>query len=215
MAISIVLADDHVVVRDGLRRLLEEQEGLRVVGETGDGLEVVDLVVKLRPKVLLLDIMLPGLNGAEVARQVRKRAPMTGILMLSMHADESYVLSSLRNGARGYVVKSARPEELVEAVRAVAVGRHFLSSEVADRAALLYARQAKKLPPDPFDTLTTRERQVLHLLAEGLSYAAAAERLGVSARTVETHRTNLARKLDLSTPTELARYAIRRGLVSA
>lgn len=214
MAHTIVLADDHVVVRDGLRRLLEEQGDFEVVGETGDGLEVLELVEKLSPDVLLLDIMLPGLNGAEVARQVCKRVPETGVLMLSMHADESYVLGSLRNGARGYVVKSAPSEELIDAVRAVALGRHFLGTEVADRAARMYAREAQRLPPDPFDSLTTRERQVLQLLAEGLSYAEAAKRLGVSARTVETHRTNLSRKLELSTPAELTRYAIRKGLVS-
>lgn len=215
MTKTIVLADDHVVVRDGLRRLLEEQDDLEVVGETGDGLEVVGLVGKLGPDVVVLDIMLPGLNGAEVARQISKQWPDTAILMLSMHADESYVLGSLKNGARGYVVKSAPSEELIDAVRAVAAGRHFLGTEVADRAAQMFARQAQRLPPDPFDSLTPRERQVLQLLAEGLSYADAAERLGVSARTVETHRTNLARKLELRSPAELTRYAIRKGLVSA
>jgi len=213
MSLSVVLADDHVVIRDGLRRLLEEH--FTVVGETGDGLEVADLVEKLRPKVLILDIMMPGMNGAEVARLVSKRCPGTAILMLSMHADESYVLDSLRNGARGYVVKSAPPEELIEGVQTVAEGRHFLSSEVADRAAVAYAQQAKELPPDSFDTLTTRERQVLQLLAEGMTYAEAGERLGVSTRTVETHRANLARKLGLSKQTDLTRYAVRRGLVTA
>jgi DNA-binding NarL/FixJ family response regulator len=212
MTVSIVLADDHLVVREGLRRLLDEH--FNVIGETGDGLEVPDLVERLKPQVLILDVMLPGMNGAEVARVVSKRSPDTAIVMLSMHADASYARDSLRKGAKGYVAKSAPPDELVAAVRAVAEGRTYLSSEVADQAALAYVEQGREEPPDAFDTLTTRERQVLQLLAEGMTYAEAAERLGVATRTVETHRANLARKLGLSKQTDLVRYAVRRGLVT-
>jgi len=214
MGLSIVLADDHAVVRDGLRRLLEAQEGFEVIGETGDGLEVLPLVERLRPKVLILDVMMPGVSGPENAREVSKRVPSTAILMLSMYADESYVLESLRHGAAGYVVKSSRPEELIEGVRAVASGRRYLSSEVAGLAADSYADKAKAIPPDSFDSLTPRERQVLHLVAEGLTYQEIGERLGVSARTVETHRANLSRKLGLPSQVELVRYAFRRGLVA-
>ncbi len=209
---SIVMAEDHQIVREGLRALLESQPDFAVVGEAGSGGEVADLVDRLRPDVLLLDLVLPGLNGLEVMRQVRERTPATRVLVLSMHANESYVLEALRNGASGYLLKTASSSEVIEAVRAVVAGKRYLSPPLSDRVIEAYAQQAQPAT-DAYETLTTREREVLHLAAEGHKNVEIASRLGISNRTVETHRANLMRKLNLQSHADLVRYAIRRGLV--
>ena len=211
---SIVLADDHHIVRQGLRTLLEAEQEFTVVGETADGLKVADLVEQLRPDVLVLDLMMPGLNGLEIARQVSQRSPKTRIIILSMHANEAYVLEALRNGAAGYVLKDANPAEMVQAVREVTAGRHYLSRPLSERAIQTYAQKAEAAPLDLYETLTTREREVMHLAAESYSSTEIAARLGISPRTAETHRANLMRKLGLQSQTDLIRYAIRRGLLS-
>ncbi|MBI2875306.1 MAG: response regulator transcription factor [Candidatus Tectomicrobia bacterium] len=210
---TIVLVDDHPVVRQGLRALLEAEPGFRVIGEAGEGVEAVQLVERLQPDVLVLDLMIPGLNGLEVTRQVSRRSSRTRVVILSMHANEAYVLEALRNGALGYVLKDAGATELLRAVREVAAGRRYLSPPLSERAIEIYVQKTDAAPLDLYETLTTREREVLQLAAEGYSATEIADRLSISSRTVETHRANLMRKLGLRTQTDLIRYALRRGIL--
>lgn len=213
--VTIALADDHPVVRDGLRLVMQAEPDLEVVGEAGDGLDALDLVVRLKPDVLVLDLMMPGLGGLEVARQAVRRSPRTRVVVLSMHADESYVLQALSNGASGYVLKDASATELVRAVREVSAGRRYLSPPLSEKAIELYMAKARAGgTTDTYERLTARECEVLHLTAEGLSSSAIAERLGISTRTAETHRGNVMGKLGLHNRADLVRYAIERGLIS-
>jgi DNA-binding NarL/FixJ family response regulator len=211
--VTLVLADDHPIVRKGLKALLEAETDLRVAGEASDGLEAINLVEKIKPDVLLLDIMMPGLSGLEVARQVTQKFPLTRIIIISMHSNEAYVLDALRHGASGYVLKDASMEELVEAIRRVMAGHRYLSPPLSERAIEEYIMRSKTSELDPYKTLTERERQVLHLAAEGNSNSEIAARLSISIRTVETHRTNLLHKLNLRTQTDLVRYAIQKGII--
>ena len=210
---TILLVDDHHVVRQGLRVLLEAEPDLSVVGEAADGLEVAKLVERLKPNVLVLDLMMPSLNGLEVTRHVRQRFTETRVVMLSMYANEAYVLQALRNGADGYVVKDATATELVRAVREAAAGRRYLSPPLSERAIEAYLEKTQTGTLDLYQSLTTREREVLHLAAEGSSNPQIAARLVISPRTAETHRANLMRKLGLNTQTDLIRYAMQRGIV--
>lgn len=210
---TVVLADDHAIVRQGLRAVLEAASEFNVVGEVADGLQVLDVVEQMRPNVLVLDLMMPGLNGLEITRQVRLRCPQTRVVILSMHADESYVMEALRNGAAGYVLKEASTTEVAQAVREVAAGRRYLSQPLSERAIEVYAEKAQSAPLDLYDTLTTREREVLQLCVEGCSSTEMATRLGISPRTADTHRANLMRKLGLQNQTALVRYAFRRGIL--
>jgi two-component system response regulator NreC len=213
---TILLADDHGVVRRGLRALLDSEPDNEVVGETGDGLEALRLVERLKPSLLVLDLLMPGLNGLEILRQVGKLSPKTRVLILSMHSNEAYVLQAMRSGASAYVLKGSTAEEVIQAVREVKAGRRFLSPPLSDRAIETYLESGGPSPAstDHYESLTTRERQVLQLLAEGLSNAAIAKRLFISARTVESHRSNLTRKLDLHGPTQLIRFAMERGILA-
>jgi two-component system response regulator NreC len=211
---TIVLADDHQVVRQGLRALLEAEPDLAVVGEASQGQETMQLVEHLRPDLLVLDLMMPGLSGLEVTRQVSQRLPDTRIIILSMRTTEPYVLEALRNGAAGYVAKAASADELVQAVRAVTAGRRYLSAQLSERALENYVRKAQESILDLYEALTDREREVLHLAAEGLGNAEIAARLVVSPKTAATHRANLMRKLGVRNQTELVRYAMQRGLIS-
>jgi DNA-binding NarL/FixJ family response regulator len=214
MAIRVVLVDDHHLVRQGLRALLAKDEDLDVVGETGDGLEVAGLVEALRPDVLLLDLMLPGLSGLDVIEQVIRRSPGTRVLVVSMHANEGYVLKALRNGASGYMLKDADAGELGRGIRAVAAGRQFLGAPLSDRAITAYARRVDaETSFDPYEALTSREREVIQLAAEGRSNGEIGRRLTISPRTVEIHRAHGMRKLGLATLSELIRYALKRGLI--
>jgi DNA-binding NarL/FixJ family response regulator len=210
---TIVLADDHALVREGLRTVLAGEGDWSVVGEAADGLEVVALVEQLQPDVLIVDLMLPSLSGLEVIYQVHKRIPRTHIVALSMHANESYVLAALRGGAAAYVLKEVSSTDIVQAVREVLAGRRYLSPPLSQYALEAYIEKAKGAPLDLYETLTTREREVLHLVAQSATTPAIAARLGVSPRTVETHRTNLMRKLGLRSQTDLIRYALQRGLI--
>jgi two-component system, NarL family, response regulator NreC len=210
---SIVLADDHHVVRQGLRALLEAEAGFSIAGEAADGLEAADLVERLKPDVLVVDLMMPGLNGLEVTRQVSKRSPQTRVILLSMHANEGYVLEALRHGANAYVLKDCTATELTRAVREVAAGRRYLSPPLSERAIEAYLQKSKAATLDVYDTLTGREREVLQLVAEGHSNAEISSRLFISPRTVEIHRANLMRKLGLRNQTDLIRFALRRGIV--
>lgn len=210
---TIALADDHALIREGLRTVLDVEPDWFVVGEAADGLEAIDLVDRLRPDVLIVDLMLPNLSGLEVIRQVRRRAPRTHIIALSMHTNESYVLAALRNGAEAYVLKDASGTDIIQAVREVLVGRRYLSPPLSQYALEVYIEKAKGAPLDPYETLTTREREVLHLVAQGETTPTIAARLALSPRTVETYRTNLMRKLGLRIQTDLIRYALQRGII--
>lgn len=210
---TIALADDHPIVRQGLRALLQAEPDFRVVGEAGDGLETVELVERLQPDVLVVDVMMPGVSGLEVARQVQQRSPETRVVILSMHANEAYVLEAMRHGAAGYVLKDSTATDLVEAVRRVMAGRRYLSPPLSERAIDAYLQKSEEAQLDPYETLTSREREVLHLAAEGHTNAEIAERLSISPRTVETHRANMMRKLDLRSHADLIRYALRRGII--
>jgi DNA-binding NarL/FixJ family response regulator len=211
---TIVLADDHLVVRKGMRLLLEAEPDFELVGEAEDGLEAVDLAERMKPDVLVVDLMMPGLNGIEATRQVLKRSTHTKVVILSMHGNDEYVLEALRNGATGYVLKDAGADELVEAVRVVSGGERYLSPELAERAIDAYVRQTEETTLDRYETLTDREREVLHMAADGFTNVEIAARLSLSPRTVENHRANMMRKLGVSNQTELVRYAIKKGIVS-
>jgi DNA-binding NarL/FixJ family response regulator len=212
--ISVLLAEDHTIVRQGLRMVLEAQSEITVVGELDDGLKVADECAQSKPDVLLLDLGLPGLHGLEIIRQVSRRCPTTRIVVLSMHAREEYVLGALANGAAGYLVKGCDAKELVAAIRTVASGGRHVSADVAT-GMLGDALDRRHTAPanDAYETLTEREREVLHLMAEGHANAQIGERLFISCRTVETHRANVMRKLHLRNQTEIVRYAIRRGIL--
>ncbi len=210
--IRLVLVEDHEVVRQGLRALLAAEPDFDIVGETGDGLAAVDLVDRLRPDVLVLDLMLPGKGGMEVVDEVRRRSPETRVVILSMHTNEAYVLGALQAGAVAYVLKKSGASELLEAVRAAWMGRRYLSPPLSEVAIQAYVERSRATP-DPYQTLTAREREVLHLMVEGLTSAEIANRLVISHRTVEMHRSRVMHKLGLDKKTDLIRFAIRRGLL--
>lgn len=212
--ITVVLAEDHHIVRQGLVSLLSAEKDLRLVGEVSDGQQAIDVVLRQRPAVLVLDLMIPRVHGLEVVRRLRDESSATRILVLSMNAEEPYVVEALRCGALGYVLKDCATSNLVDAIRSVAAGRRYLSPALAQRAidALFEHRAAPGL--DPYDTLTERERLVLQLAAEGLGNPEVATRLFISPRTAESHRANLMRKLGLKSQTDLVRYAIRRKLIT-
>ncbi|MFZ1240690.1 MAG: response regulator transcription factor [Anaerolineae bacterium] len=209
-----MLADDHPIVRQGLRALLEAETDFQLVGEAGDGLEAVALVERVKPDVLVLDLMMPGLAGFEVARQTRQRSPQTRIVILSMHADEGYVLEALTAGASAYVLKKSTTADLVKAIRDAIAGRRFLSPPLSEHLIDAYVEKTKSAPLDSYNTLTPREREVLQLAAEGHTNAKIATRLSISPRTVEMHRASVMRKLGLQNQVELVRYALQRGILA-
>jgi DNA-binding NarL/FixJ family response regulator len=211
---TIVLADDHKVVRQGLRKLLETEPGFRIIGEAGDGLEVTRLVEQLQPDVLVLDLMMPALNGLEITRQVRKHSRKTQVVILSMHKDESYVLEALKNGAAAYVLKDSSMEELVTAVHEAAANRRYLGPPLSNSAIEAYIHGASTTELDPYYSLTTREREVFQLAAEGHTNSEIGARLFISPRTVEVHRANMMDKLGLRSQIDLIRYAIKRGILA-
>jgi DNA-binding NarL/FixJ family response regulator len=208
---TILLADDHPFVRQGLRTVLQAERDFTLVGEADNGLEAVRLAERLRPEILIVDLMMPGLNGLEVTGRVRKMG--VRVVVLSMQDDEPFVLDALRNGALAYVRKDAPPEELVRAIREAFANRRYLSSPLTDRAEEIFFKAGQEAPADPYYSLSDREREVLQLTAEGHSSTQIADRLFISARTVETHRVHLMRKLGLSSLSDVIRYAVRRGIV--
>jgi len=212
--ISIVLADDHHLVRQGLRALLSADRTFQIVGEAADGRAALDEVERAHPDVLILDVSMPGLDGLEVARLVTQRHPDVRVVIVSMHNGEDYVLRAMRSGAHGYVLKDASADALVEAVHTVLAGKRYLCSPLSERAIESYIRQGETAPVDIYDTLTTREREIFQLIADGNTNNEIADRLSISVRTVETHRANLMRKLNLRTHAHLVAYALRRGLVA-
>ncbi|HEY1011360.1 MAG TPA: response regulator transcription factor [Herpetosiphonaceae bacterium] len=207
--ITIVLADDHAVMRDGVRMVLEAQPDLRVIGTADNGAEAIDLVDALRPAVAVLDIAMPDLNGLAAARAIRERAPATKIIFLSMHEGEEYFKEALRSGAAGYVLKRAAATDLVAAIRAVRRGDEYFDPALPQPMVALHAGDQGTPPVD----LTDRELEVLKLVAEGLTNRQIAAQLIISVKTVQSHRTNIMEKLDLHDRTDLVKYAIRRGLI--
>jgi len=200
------------MIRQGLRAVMAGETDFTVVGEGVDGLEAISLVESLKPDVLVLDMMMPGLNGLDVTREVCARFPRTQTVMLSMHSDESYVIGALRNGAMGYVLKGAASSELVQAVRAAAEGRRYLSEPLSDRAIAVYGQSQTATAEDAYETLSTREREVLKLISEGLNNPEIAHRLKLSPRTIESHYRSLRSKLGLGSRVDIIKYAVRRGL---
>lgn len=212
MTIRLVLADDHPVVREGLRALLEADPEFDVVGQANDGEEVAELVERVRPDVVVLDLMMPGRSGLEVTRRLAAQPSAPPVLILTMHDSEGYVVEAMRSGAAGYALKQAAASELARGIRAVASGRRYLSPPLTERALEAYVGQAHT-QTDPHDTLTAREREVLQLAAEGHSNADIGARLFISRRTVETHRARAMKKLGLRSHVDLALYAVRQGIV--
>ncbi len=211
--ISIVLADDHPVVRDGLRRILESENFASIAGEASTGDEALALVEMLKPTVAIIDIVMPGINGVELTRLIKKKAPDTRLIVLSMYPQENYVLGALRNGADGYVIKDSGAQEIMLAIQTVLDGKRYLSPHISQSAIEAYINQSGKAPLEPYDTLTDRERQVMSLSVQGLTSREVGEKLGISSRTVETHRENLMRKLGVSSLPQLISYALQKGIL--
>jgi DNA-binding NarL/FixJ family response regulator len=208
--IRVVIADDHGIVRSGLKMLIDRQSDMQVVAEAGDGVAALEHTQAQRPHVAVLDVSMPRMTGLQAAREIRSHVPDTRVLLLSMHDDERYFLEGLEAGAAGYVLKRAADTDLIGAVRTVAGGRTFLSDD-AQRA--LMAEWLENGSPEPDDRLTPRELEVVKLIAEALTNRQIAATLKLSEKTVESHRANVLSKLDMRDRVELVRYAIRRGLV--
>ncbi len=213
--IRILLADDHNILRDGMRLLLERQPGFTVLGEAADGREIVQLAEKHSPDVIVMDIAMPNLNGIEATRRIVEKHPETGVVILSMHYDESYVIRSLKAGARAYLLKDAVKTELIAAIQAVMQGRSYFSPKISrilqeDFVQLL----GRKGGEDSYDLLTDREREVLQQVAEGRTNKEIANQLNLSLYTVDTHRTHILQKLNLHSVPELILYAVRKGIIS-
>ena len=213
MSVTILLADDHPIVRQGLKHLLEAEPNLKVIGEASSGLQAVQLTEKLKPRVLIVDIMMPELNGLEVLKQVKERSPATCCIVLSMQSADVYVVEALKAGALGYVLKETGPGELVQAVQQVIQGQRYLSPRISERLIDGLIETNHKPSSDPYQTLTNREREILQMAAEGLSSSEIARRLSISPRTAELHRGRMMHKLRLHNQTELIRYAFKRGIL--
>jgi DNA-binding NarL/FixJ family response regulator len=213
--IRILLADDHAVVRDGLRALIEKQSDMAVVAEAADGRECVRMAVEQSPDIVMMDIAMPNMNGMEATRRILAASPRCAVVILSMHQDESYVLGSLKAGAKGYLLKDSPRTEVVEAIRAVSQGRPFLTRKIGRILQEDYiSRMERRGLEDSYDLLTDREREVLQLVAEGKTNKEVANDLNISLTTVETHRTHILQKLDLHSVPELILYAVRKGIIS-
>lgn len=213
--LRILLADDHVVMRTGLRALLERQPNLEVVGEGENGREAIELVASLKPDVVVMDVGMPVLNGIEATKTIVTQHPTTAVVILSMYVDESYIMRALKAGARGYLLKDSAPADLVGAIQAVSQNKSFFSPKVSRILAEDYVRVLKqKGAVDSYDLLTSREREILQLIAEGKANKEVAAALNISPYTVETHRSHILEKLNLHNPAELILYAVRKGLIS-
>jgi len=218
--IKVVLAEDHTLVRKGIKALLEELEGIDVVAEAGDGHEAINAVETSSPDIVLLDIAMPGLNGLEVASRITKDFPDTKVIVLSMHANEEYVFQSLKAGVAGYLLKDAGTAELELAIRSVIRGEIYLSPQISKQVVTDYmariegkTRAGQSMDSNPFEVLTSRQREILQLIAEGYTTKEIAKRLNISINTVEAHRTQIMEQLDIHNIAGLVRYAIRTKLV--
>lgn len=212
-ALRILLADDHTVVRQGLRKVLEERPEWQVVAEAGDGRDAVRLAEQYKPDVAVVDVAMPLLNGIEATRQITRRAPQTKVLVLSMYSDEAYVTQILKAGATGYLLKDSADVDLVQAVQAVSQGKSFFSPAVARLMSDDYARQRGENAVDRYESLSEREREIFQLVAEGKTNKEMAALLFISPSTVETHRARIMEKLDLHSAAEIVLYAVRRGVI--
>lgn len=213
--LRILLADDHIVMRTGLRALLERQPNLVVVGESENGHEAVELAAALRPDVVVMDVGMPVLNGIEATKTIVNKHSTIAVVILSMHADESYVMRALKAGARGYLLKDSAAADLISAIHAVSQNKSFFSPRVSRILAEDYVRVLKqKGAVDSYDLLTSREREILQLLAEGKANKEVATALNISPYTVETHRSHILEKLNLHNPADLILYAVRKGIIS-
>lgn len=211
--IKIMLADDHHIVRKGLRALLSSEDEFEVIGEASNGLETVEIAERLQPDILILDLMMPGMNGLEVTVRLTKSCPQIRIVILSMHCNEAYIYEALRSGAKAYILKDNTADELITAVRHVRDGLNYLSSSLPVRAIEAYQKKTEIDTLDPLDQLTMREREVLQLAVKGRGNADIASELGISQRTVETHCTNFMHKLGVSNRHQLVQLAIQRGII--
>ena len=212
--LRVLLGDDHTVLRQGLRKILEDRRDWHVVAEAGNGRDAVREALALTPDVAVLDIGMPLLNGIEATRQIVRRAPSVRVLILSMHSDQVYVTQAIQAGARGYLLKESAGAELLEAIAALAAGKSYFSHAVAQVVFDDYVKTlTEKGITDPYDALSEREREVLQLVAEGRSSKEIAELLSISPATVETHRAHLLQKLRLHNTVEVVRYATRRGII--
>ncbi len=213
--IRIVLADDHVVLRSGLRALLERHADFEIVGEASDGRELLRIVDDVSPQVVVTDIAMPNLNGTEATQQISTKHPQVNVIMLSMHSDEAYVLRALKAGARGYLLKESVEADLLAAIRAVSEGKAYFSPAISALLVQDYVRQLRdKDAEDSYELLSPREREILQLIAEGKSNKDVANMLNLSVYTVETHRSNILQKLNIHTVPELILYAVRKGIIS-
>lgn len=214
--IKVLIADDHAIVREGVRMILGKEQDIDVVGEAGHGEQALEMAAKLSPRVVVMDISMPGMGGIEATQRLRSQYPDIHVLALTMHEDESYVFQLLRAGASGYVLKRAAAQDLVQAVRAAAKGEAFLYPSVARKVVEDYLRRVESgEEKNRYDGLTTREKEILTHIAQGLSNQQIAEKLYISIKTVQTHRAHILEKLGLHDRTELVRYAIRKGLIEA
>ena len=213
MTVTILLADDHPLIRRGLRTLLETESGFSVVGEAEDGLQAVQLAENLQPGILIVDLMMPNLNGLEVLKQVRHRSPKTRMIVLSMQSAEPYVVETFRSGAIGYVLKDSAPEELLTAIHQALIDVRYLSPKLREPLIDMVTKSGGNTKQDPYETLTTREREILQMAAEGKTAPEIAKRLSISHRTVELHRSRMMNKLGFHSQTELVRYALKRGIL--
>jgi len=212
--LRIILADDHTILRNGLRLLLERQPDLAVIGEAGNGREAIDLAEREQPDVVIMDIAMPVLNGIEAAQRISSAHPRTAIIILSVHSDEAYILRALKAGARGYLLKDSPEGDLIQAVHAVASGKAFFSPAVSKVLAEDYVRQVRQHGlEDPYDLLTARERELLQLIVELKPTKEIADLLNLSPHTVDTHRGNLMQKLNVHSIPELILYAVRKGII--
>ena len=212
MSVKVALIDDHPIVRQGLRNLLQTESSFSVVAEADDGISGLELVRNVKPDVLIVDLMMPGLNGLDLIKQALKSLPRMRILVLSMQSADSYVVEALNSGAAGYVLKETGPSEIISAIQTVVAGGKYLSPKLEQR--VLSISTGKKKVTDPYETLTPREQEILHLIIEGKTSPQIAKKLVLSPRTVELHRSRIMKKLDLHNQTDIFRYALERGILS-
>jgi two-component system response regulator NreC len=213
MSVTVLLADDHPIVRQGIRNLLEADADLLVVGEAEDGLQAVQLAEQYKPDVVIVDMMMPRLNGLEAIRQITARVPHTRCIVLSMQSADPYIVQALKAGAAGYVLKDSAPSEIANAIQQVLSGKRYLSPQLSEKLIDLFILKIETEVLDPYNSLTAREREVLQLAAEGLSNSDIAEQLSISHRTVEQHRQSMMNKMGFKNQTDLIRFALKQGIL--